>query len=135
MAKSADRVEVGDSPHGQVRGADLAPKLKGPRLHPPAPRQPPVRAIVVAARPHATIEVPESEVLFILEEKGHYSQILQHHVEAGDISAVISTSRSFGAQNPNLWIEALQAVAHDAEATAAQVEEILEMVDRYKLLS
>ena len=74
-------------------------------------------------------------LLFILEEKGHYSQILQHHVEAGDISAVISTSRSFGAQNPNLWIEALQAVAHDAEATAAQVEEILEMVDRYKLLS
>ena len=74
-------------------------------------------------------------LLFILEEKGHYSQILHHHVEAGDLTAVIATCRSFGAQNPNLWVEALQAVAHEAEATIAQVEEILEMVDKYKLLS
>ena len=74
-------------------------------------------------------------LLFILEEKGHYSQILHHHVEAGDLNAVIATCRSFGAQNPNLWVEALQAVAQEAEATTPQVEEILEMVDGYKLLS
>jgi hypothetical protein len=66
---------------------------------------------------HCTLYGFRKGLLFILEEKGLYSQILQHHVEAGDVAALVQTCRAFGLQNPNLWVEALRAVSQEGFVT------------------
>ncbi len=63
--------------------------------------------------------------LFLLEDMGLYSQMLQLHLETGDVAAVIQTCRAFGPQNPRLWVEALTAVTKEGDATKSQVKGLL----------
>ncbi len=73
--------------------------------------------------------------LFLYERRGLFSEVLNHHVSLGDVSAAVQTCRRFGDRQPDLWVRALQFIAREGEAEPEQIEEVLESVEKHRLLS
>lgn len=60
-------------------------------------------------------------ILHLFERKQLFGQILWFHVQSGDLGSALQTCRTFGPQDPNLWVRALQYVAKEADAQPQQV--------------
>merc|ERR1719278_936784 len=75
-------------------------------------------------------------LLHLYQQAGLYDQILNHHLGAGNWEAGLQACRRFGPSRPQLWVTALQQVAAcGAEVPPAQFREVLDQVERHKLLS
>ena len=75
-------------------------------------------------------------LLYLYQQCGHYDQILTHHLAAGDREAGLAACRRFGPQQPGLWVAALQSIGQGGgEVGAEQLQEVLDNVERYRLLS
>ena len=75
-------------------------------------------------------------LLHLYQQAGLYDQILSHHLKAGNWEAGLQACRRFGPSRPQLWVTALQQVAAcGAAVPPAQFREVLDQVERHKLLS
>ena len=75
-------------------------------------------------------------LLHLYQQAGLYDQILSHHLGVGNWEAGLQACRRFGPSRPQLWVTALQQVAAcGAEVPPAQFREVLDQVERHKLLS
>ena len=75
-------------------------------------------------------------LLHLYQQAGLYDQILNHHLGAGNWESGLQACRRFGPSRPQLWVTALQQVAAcGAEVPPAQFREVLDQVERHKLLS
>merc|ERR1712142_548083 len=76
-------------------------------------------------------------MLYLYQKAELYDQILKHHFSTGNYDAGIAVSRRFGPQNPQLWVTALQNIAQasGAEVPQQQFKEVLDNIEKYRLLS
>lgn len=74
-------------------------------------------------------------LLFLYEERKLYQEILQYHLREGDDDAVLATCKRFGHQDPNLWVQALWAVARSKNTSPQLLADILGYIAGEKLLS
>jgi len=75
-------------------------------------------------------------LLLLYQQAGLYHQILAHHLTSGNWEAGLQACRRFGPSRPQLWVTALQQVAAcGSEVPPAQFREVLEQVERHRLLS
>lgn len=61
--------------------------------------------------------------------------MLNHHVSRGDVGAAVQVCRRFGPRQPDLWVRALQFIAREGEAEQEQIAEVLDNVEKHRLLS
>jgi len=76
-------------------------------------------------------------LLYLYQKAELYDQILKHHFACGNYDAGITACRRFGPQNPQLWVTALQSIAQasGAEIPQQQFKEVLDNIEKYRLLS
>jgi len=76
-------------------------------------------------------------LLYLYQKAELYDQILKHHFACGNFDAGITACRRFGPQNPQLWVTALQNIAQasGAEVPQHQFKEVLDNIEKYRLLS
>lgn len=76
-------------------------------------------------------------LLYLYQKAELYDQILKHHFASGNYDAGITACRRFGPQNPQLWVTALQNIAQasGAEVPQHQFKEVLDNIEKYRLLS
>eukprot|EP00092_Neocalanus_flemingeri_P014689 GFUD01015851.1.p1 GENE.GFUD01015851.1~~GFUD01015851.1.p1 ORF type:complete len:1126 (+),score=262.45 GFUD01015851.1:53-3430(+) len=76
-------------------------------------------------------------LLYLYQKAELYEQILKHHFASGNYDAGITACRRFGPQNPQLWVTALQNIAQasGAEVPQHQFKEVLDNIEKYRLLS
>ncbi|XP_050409252.1 vacuolar protein sorting-associated protein 11 homolog [Patella vulgata] len=73
-------------------------------------------------------------ILYLYEKAHLYQQILRYHMEQNEYTLVIQACEKFGAQDPNLWVQALSYFARKEECCKAQLIEVLSQIDRRNLL-
>ena len=75
--------------------------------------------------------------LHLYERKGLHQQILKIHMEMNNVEAALATCRSSGAQNPNLWVQALQLVGsiEDQKTKEMHIMEVLDMIEDQNLMT
>lgn len=96
--------------------------------HPARPRPAPGReerertALELLQNPRAAYDVNHALVLvqgaefkpgqlYLYERLQMYHMVIQHHLDAGDMDAVVKTCRRHGTKDPNLWIQVLSVMA------------------------
>lgn len=62
-----------------------------------------------------------------------YQEILRFHLREGDSEQVLATCKSFGHQDPNLWVQALWSIAKNKDAPTKLLADILAYIGKYSL--
>ncbi|CAG2230700.1 PEP5 [Mytilus edulis] len=73
-------------------------------------------------------------ILYLYEKAHLYQQILRYHMEHDDYVYVIDTCKKFGAQDSNLWVQALSYFARKEENCKPQLMDVLAHIDKKNLL-
>ncbi|ESO93774.1 hypothetical protein LOTGIDRAFT_182193 [Lottia gigantea] len=73
-------------------------------------------------------------ILYLYEKAHLYQQIIRYHMEQCEYGLVIKGCEKFGAQDPNLWIQALSYFARKEDCCKPQLMEVLSQIDRRNLL-
>ncbi|KAI5755652.1 hypothetical protein M8J77_018648 [Diaphorina citri] len=74
-------------------------------------------------------------LLLIYKDLKMYELILAEHMSHKDYTGVLACCRAYGSQNPDLWLNAFNKVIKDPDVPAHVLSDILNVIERDKLLS
>ena len=78
----------------------------------------------------------QSGMLLLFEKNGMHQRILQYHMDKSDYARVLDTCVRYGAQDANLWVQALHYFSKKEEYNCNQyIAQILANIDKQNLLS
>jgi len=76
----------------------------------------------------------EKGVLFLYSKLKLYHEILQHHMERGQHSRIITACRKYGDEDSSLWVSALSYFAGKKEVCEDEIVQVLDNIERDSLL-
>jgi len=74
--------------------------------------------------------------LYLYEKLGMYHMLIKHFMEVGDNGAILTSCKTYGAKDANLWVQVLMYFAQQQDDADADndLKEILKQIERHQIL-